>query len=109
PRLHRSLSTVHSFLPCFFFSSRRRHTRSKRDWSSDVCSSDLPRGFCTAFGCFHQHSASLRKRVSWCCLAYFFTSIAPTWVFGTYRAIDLSRKRQLRRNVATKTIAQTHT
>src|SRR5207249_1147523 len=26
----------------FFFSSRRRHTRSKRDWSSDVCSSDLP-------------------------------------------------------------------
>src|SRR5690349_24787340 len=26
----------------FFFSSRRRHTRSLRDWSSDVCSSDLP-------------------------------------------------------------------
>src|SRR5204862_3432961 len=26
---------------CFFFSSRRRHTRSLRDWSSDVCSSDL--------------------------------------------------------------------
>src|SRR5699024_11821813 len=26
-----------------FFSSRRRHTRSKRDWSSDVCSSDLNR------------------------------------------------------------------
>src|SRR5699024_11798341 len=25
----------------FFFSSRRRHTRSRRDWSSDVCSSDL--------------------------------------------------------------------
>src|SRR5438067_8154919 len=25
----------------FLFSSRRRHTRSKRDWSSDVCSSDL--------------------------------------------------------------------
>src|SRR5439155_13319859 len=39
----------------FFFSSRRRHTRWPRDWSSDVCSSDLigawlpaeiaPRGF----------------------------------------------------------------
>src|SRR6266700_815652 len=30
-------------LPCFFFffSSRRRHTRFSRDWSSDVCSSDL--------------------------------------------------------------------
>src|SRR5699024_11454663 len=29
----------------FFFSSRRRHTRSKRDWSSDVCSSDLDAHF----------------------------------------------------------------
>src|SRR2546429_2875287 len=28
-------------LVCFFFSSRRRHTRCSRDWSSDVCSSDL--------------------------------------------------------------------
>src|SRR4051794_41494542 len=27
----------------FFFSSRRRHTRWTGDWSSDVCSSDLPR------------------------------------------------------------------
>src|SRR3712207_6918169 len=27
----------------FFFSSRRRHTRYWRDWSSDVCSSDLAR------------------------------------------------------------------
>src|SRR5690606_40460454 len=32
-----------SFALCliFFFSSRRRHTRFSRDWSSDVCSSDL--------------------------------------------------------------------
>src|SRR5690606_40551577 len=29
------------FLTFFFFSSRRRHTRFSRDWSSDVCSSDL--------------------------------------------------------------------
>src|SRR5438093_1888445 len=28
-------------LSCFFFSSRRRHTRLVSDWSSDVCSSDL--------------------------------------------------------------------
>src|SRR5690606_39534762 len=28
----------------FFFSSRRRHTRFSRDWSSDVCSSDLDGG-----------------------------------------------------------------
>src|SRR3712207_8189009 len=32
------LTDVHLF---FFFSSRRRHTRYWRDWSSDVCSSDL--------------------------------------------------------------------
>src|SRR5438874_6602842 len=35
---------------CFFFSSRRRHTRSLRDWSSDVCSSDLERGVIPPFG-----------------------------------------------------------
>src|SRR5256884_59385 len=38
PRLfvpeHRTMFTL------FFFSSRRRHTRCSRDWSSDVCSSD---------------------------------------------------------------------
>src|SRR3989440_6626446 len=36
-------AAIHSLcLRVFFFSSRRRHTRSDRDWSSDVCSSDLP-------------------------------------------------------------------
>src|SRR5699024_11978283 len=45
--LHLHLLVSHSVavrdrvLSLFFFSSRRRHTRSKRDWSSDVCSSDL--------------------------------------------------------------------
>src|SRR2546429_3886860 len=34
---HKSLD----FIFFFFFSSRRRHTRCSRDWSSDVCSSDL--------------------------------------------------------------------
>src|SRR5690606_40823287 len=33
----------------FFFSSRRRHTRFSRDWSSDVCSSDL-----SSSNCFQQ-------------------------------------------------------
>src|SRR5690606_40774399 len=32
----------------FFFSSRRRHTRFSRDWSSDVCSSDLQPAASTA-------------------------------------------------------------
>src|SRR6266403_2375803 len=35
------LTQQHPPLFFFFFSSRRRHTRSLRDWSSDVCSSDL--------------------------------------------------------------------
>src|SRR5690349_16464728 len=35
----------------FFFSSRRRHTRSLRDWSSDVCSSDLHA--CKHLGALH--------------------------------------------------------
>src|SRR5690606_40490917 len=33
----------------FFFSSRRRHTRFSRDWSSDVCSSDLHTNIGAAF------------------------------------------------------------
>src|SRR3989449_6372683 len=36
--VYRSVPWMCSF---FFFSSRRRHTRCSRDWSSDVCSSDL--------------------------------------------------------------------
>src|SRR3712207_6303768 len=42
------LASSASYTPslCFFFSSRRRHTRYWRDWSSDVCSSDL--GFAEA-------------------------------------------------------------
>src|SRR5207302_3223278 len=50
--LYTSLSTAatsgrrhaRSALFFFFFSSRRRHTRFSRDWSSDVCSSDLKLG-----------------------------------------------------------------
>src|SRR2546429_6702436 len=38
----KSRSSSCSWSACsFFFSSRRRHTRCSRDWSSDVCSSDL--------------------------------------------------------------------
>src|SRR2546422_1120810 len=36
-----SVYFLNSFCTFFFFSSRRRHTRCSRDWSSDVCSSDL--------------------------------------------------------------------
>src|SRR5260221_8949949 len=39
-RISHGRFTVYA-LSLFFFSSRRRHTRSLCDWSSDVCSSDL--------------------------------------------------------------------
>src|SRR5699024_11642321 len=39
--IFRFFLTISLFYGGFFFSSRRRHTISKRDWSSDVCSSDL--------------------------------------------------------------------
>src|SRR5699024_912961 len=42
-----------------FFSSRRRHTRSKRDWSSDVCSSDL--SLKAQYENLKNHLESLRK------------------------------------------------
>src|SRR2546426_5977569 len=48
-----TLTTV-LYLSCFFFSSRRRHTRLQGDWSSDVCSSDLS-----------QAASALVPRSSW--------------------------------------------
>src|SRR2546422_9374949 len=41
------------FVVFFFFSSRRRHTRCSRDWSSDVCSSDLR---------FHERALRIREQ-----------------------------------------------
>src|SRR6266498_1103497 len=38
---HQAVDLVAQLVAAFLFSSRRRHTRCGRDWSSDVCSSDL--------------------------------------------------------------------
>src|SRR5690349_22867151 len=47
----------------YFFSSRRRHTRSLRDWSSDVCSSDLrPELKVSAVAIYNQHSGDFEFR-----------------------------------------------
>src|SRR2546422_7678446 len=48
----------------FFFSSRRRHTRCSRDWSSDVCSSDLSvgRGNGDRSRCGHAAGADRERR-----------------------------------------------
>src|SRR6516164_11241181 len=43
------------YIICFFFSSRRRHTRWNCDWSSDVCSSDLPVAHIPTMSCILQN------------------------------------------------------
>src|SRR5215213_11216375 len=67
----------------FFFSSRRRHTRLVSDWSSDVCSSDLPAGRARAErlarvwaerrGVLGWLTTTDHKRIG---LLYLFTSLA---------------------------------
>src|SRR5699024_12045004 len=56
-------SVVSRCMLVFFFSSRRRHTRSKRDWSSDVCSSDLRYG-ATGMSIYYPDS-TLQGQKSW--------------------------------------------
>src|SRR5215510_16513056 len=46
----------------FFFSSRRRHTRWPRDWSSDVCSSDLTGATTCTAGTAGWRNATRRRR-----------------------------------------------
>src|SRR5690606_40695799 len=48
----------------FCFSSRRRHTRFSRDWSSDVCSSDLVEANRVAEGPLNAHLIAFRRSLS---------------------------------------------
>src|SRR5699024_3374410 len=69
----------------FFFSSRRRHTRSKRDWSSDVCSSDLTSRsslWAVELRC-EKSRGRLQNRVRPAQLAHFFLQLSePLGVAG---------------------------
>src|SRR5690606_31362400 len=62
-RAVRPRCTPTSLSTSFFFSSRRRHTRFSRDWSSDVCSSDLLRLFVTLEPCAMCLGAMLHARL----------------------------------------------
>src|SRR5690606_40511836 len=67
-------------LTVLFFTSRRRHTRFSRDWSSDVCSSDLPKpvGVPPAFFFLHRaRKGKERRRLS---PALFETIGTPTGI-----------------------------
>ena len=57
----------------FFFSSRRRHTRSDRDWSSDVCSSDLM---------IDQNGRPVTKQALKTCLATYNAGVRGSKEFG---------------------------
>src|SRR2546430_6901844 len=52
---------MYGSLACFFFSSRRRHTRFDCDWSSDVCSSDLTTGPCSRAGAQSRRGLEVRS------------------------------------------------
>src|SRR3712207_3413480 len=60
----------------FFFSSRRRHTRYWRDWSSDVCSSDLGEN-----GCRKMHNFALSLTVMGS-LKIFLLPLPPLFFLG---------------------------
>src|SRR5258707_15557650 len=75
---------MHCSSGCFFFSSRRRHTRYWRDWSSDVCSSDL--------GLLAQHCSrctaqpELGKKhikIAYAISIHFVVSVQPKASFGS--------------------------
>ena len=70
----------------FFFSSRRRHTRYIGDWSSDVCSSDLPSLFilpisrCSSAPAFYTDQFSLRQRPHFLYCPFLVAAAPPLFI-----------------------------
>src|SRR3712207_8923482 len=69
------------FFYFFFFSSRRRHTRYWRDWSSDVCSSDLQCGYAYYGKAISLRSAKGKRRA----YAYYRCCGSDAYRFGGER------------------------
>src|SRR3712207_7630577 len=66
----------------FFFSSRRRHTRYWRDWSSDVCSSDLQ---------MYSYHSNLRATHAWASRWWTWPLVLkPVWYYVNYRGASVS-------------------
>src|SRR5699024_11517476 len=63
------------------FASRRRHTRSKRDWSSDVCSSDLVR------------MQGTDRAINWGYSLYEFEVYQPVTASGMIKRIEQLQRR----------------
>src|SRR5690606_40130977 len=71
---------------CFFFSSRRRHTRFSRDWSSDVCSSDLG-GERPGAGRTQQYRCQAFPETRGAALSYLRLSTLPARVWCSRRPL----------------------
>src|SRR2546421_6079785 len=79
----------------FFFSSRRRHTRSDRDWSSDVCSSDLDRP--AGRGLLHFIGRDTARPLNaWTRRRIFPGAYAPTLAEVTTEIIEPARSEERR-------------
>src|SRR2546429_3416345 len=67
----------------FFFSSRRRHTRCSRDWSSDVCSSDLlePTPVVTERGTMRRELSISGNQLLAACVVAFCLAGTLVWSF----------------------------
>src|SRR5439155_18345352 len=72
----------------FFFSSRRRHTRWPRDWSSDVCSSDLSSRRITSGDA--TGTAHLAQSISTALLTHSYRTNLADWEGEKQSAISLT-------------------
>src|SRR5690606_33071194 len=77
----------------FFFSSRRRHTRFSRDWSSDVCSSDLAtlplKGNARIPMKVTIDAPSACKRYAGICISGITVGASPEWLQQRLKSIGL--------------------
>src|SRR5699024_11413360 len=89
-----------SLIRTFFVSSRRRHTRSKRDWSSDVCSSDLRRCRLGALAAGGAPLCPGRTARTFSVIAFYLVRFAySSTLCGLLQALSVSRLRQDRKSV----------
>src|SRR5438874_7271686 len=91
------LRSYYVFFYFFFFSSRRRHTRSLRDWSSDVCSSDL-RDYLAPAGSLPQEPTMLPERRGHAlepAQVWEKPAEIETSVYGAYRIDQRSEERRV--------------
>src|SRR5215208_7120914 len=86
---------------CFFFSSRRRHTSWPRDWSSDVCSSDLELDADFRPECF-DHVARWNAEQEWIELMLRSRLEQRVSVPGADLVVEFGRGEELRTEISAK-------